>query len=443
MHKVFLFAIALAVALALPGLKTAEMADDPCGAGPVPTSLIGALSAERWAGWIARLSGETPVEVGEATTILSTRHTEAMFWGLAPNPSLAYDYVRAQLDQWYPDRQVTEQSFPMSSGYDAKNLILDLPGTTLPNEVVVLSAHLDSTSSNPYYLAPGAEDNASGSAALLEAARLLRAYRFERSLRLIWFSGEEQGLIGSRYYVAHLPAGETIVGDINLDMYGYDADDDHCFELHVGETAASGVVGQCFVATIQANGLNLSYDYLTTQAEGHSDHDSFWKAHLGAVEVLENYGTHSLENGCVGRDDNPYYHTTSDRLEHLNLEAGLEITRAALTTAANLAMPAGMCLNGTIPKATATHQSSGVQLSWTAVPGASSYRLRRSAESCNGGWKLVGETSSLAWNDSTPQPGRTYHYEVEAVGAEGCASLPSTCATVNAPYPVFLPMVGK
>ena len=58
------------------------------------------------------------------------------------------------------------------------------------------------TSFDPWHLAPGAEDNASGSAALLEAARLFNRYRFERTLQIIWFTGEEQGLLGSLAFTA-------------------------------------------------------------------------------------------------------------------------------------------------------------------------------------------------------------------------------------------------
>jgi leucyl aminopeptidase len=437
-QKIFLSLLVLALAAALPSPTAAE---PTCGAGPVPASLIQSLSAERWAGWIGQLSGETPVRVGGAQTLLVTRYTPAMFWDYAPAFSKAYEFVLEQARQWYPDKQITEQSFPMGASYSAKNLVVDLPGAARLSEVVILSAHLDSISPTPYTAAPGAEDNASGSAALLEAARLLRSYRFERTLRLIWFSGEEQGLVGSLYYVNHLPPGETIVGVINLDMYGYDADDDHCFELHVGTLPASSDVGQCFSATTQASGLGLSFDYLTSQGQGYSDHASFWEAGLGAVEVLENHSDQGLPGGCAGRDANPNYHRATDTLATLNLAAGIKITQAALATAANLALPTGICLDGAAPQAAAARQGSRAQVSWTAVTGASSYRVRRSAQGCAAGWELVWETSSLSWTEEGLEAGLAYRYEVEAVGAGRCVSLPSPCA--NAGTQLFLPAVRR
>jgi carboxypeptidase Q len=86
------------------------------------------------------------------------------------------------------------------------NTVGEIRGTDLPREVVLLGAHLDS-----WDLGTGATDNASGSIAVLEAARLLGALkaagvRPRRTIRFAFFSGEEQGLFGSQYYVlAHAP----------------------------------------------------------------------------------------------------------------------------------------------------------------------------------------------------------------------------------------------
>ena len=140
----------------------------------------------------------------------------------------------------YSLTSLSRMSFTFSynfTPYTTQNIIATFPGTVHPEEVVILSAHFDSTSTNPFWLAPGAEDNASGTVALLEAARILRYYRFDRTLKLIWFNAEEQGLYGSAAYVADHPTA-NIIGVVNLDMFGYDSNSDGCFELHVGTLPA-------------------------------------------------------------------------------------------------------------------------------------------------------------------------------------------------------------
>lgn len=87
------------------------------------------------------------------------------------------------------------------------NLIADLPGTDLADEVVILGAHFDST-----HAATGATDNAAGVAAMMEAVRILQAIgaRPRRTIRVALWGGEEQGLLGSRAYVArHYGGGES------------------------------------------------------------------------------------------------------------------------------------------------------------------------------------------------------------------------------------------
>src|SRR5205814_2674707 len=76
------------------------------------------------------------------------------------------------------------------------NIILDIPGGELPGEVVLVGAHFDAVP-----LAPGADDNGSGTAGLLEVARVLKDHPTKRTIRLVFFNLEECGLIGSSQYV--------------------------------------------------------------------------------------------------------------------------------------------------------------------------------------------------------------------------------------------------
>ena len=310
-----------------------------CDYQPGIHAMLAETSTEAWMDWIARLSGEKAIEIGDQKTTLQTRYTPAMF---SDQPDAqAFKWLKQQLSAWYPQEQIEEQSYHVEQeGFAAtwKNLVLTLPGVTSPDEIVVIAAHLDSTSEDPLVRAPGAEDNGSGAAALLEAARLFRDRSFERTIQIVWFTGEEQGLLGSKAFTAAVDP-DQVIGVVNLDMFGFDSDNDRCFELHVGTLPASQAIGECFTQTITAYHLDLTYDYLTTTATSRSDHGSFWRIGVGAVEVLEDLFESDLENGCPASDPNPDYHTTQDVITNLNPETGFSILQAALATTAAMAMP--------------------------------------------------------------------------------------------------------
>lgn len=318
-----------------------------CGFDPVSAEIVQQVRPETWLGWVRQLSGADPVVIAGQQTRITSRYTPAMFGadgrGGLPN-ARAFEWVEETVRAWYPAEQVNVQPFSvdMRGGVlHGKNLILTLPGTVHPDEAVILSAHLDSTShEDPEHSAPGAEDNASGSAALLEAARLFRNHRFERTIRIIWFTGEEQGMLGSRAYVDTISRPGAILGVINLDMFGFDTDGDRCFEMHIGTLPQSERVARCFAQAAAAHDLGLeTYDHLTSQATDRSDHGSFWGAGVGAIEILENMFVDDLPRGCTNGDPNPGYHSPQDTFEKLNPESAARIVQAALAGAAAMAGP--------------------------------------------------------------------------------------------------------
>lgn len=312
-----------------------------CAYHPAVAQGLGETSPEQWIEWIAMLSGDLPVTIAGEETRIETRYSPAMFDGQAN--ARAFEWLHETLLQWYPAEQIEAQPFDVhyeDRAHTWKNLVLTLPGTVDPDTIVILSAHLDSTSNTPQTYAPGAEDNGSGSATLIEAARLFRETSFERTLKIIWFTGEEQGLLGSQAFVATLDP-KQIAGVVNLDMFGYDSDDDRCFELHVGKLPASDAVGACVVESITAYDLDLTYDYLREGAIDRSDHGSFWAAGVGAVEFLHDLLENNQPNGCRSRDPNPHYHTTQDVVANINPQTGFAIAQAGIAAAAGLARPVG------------------------------------------------------------------------------------------------------
>jgi hypothetical protein len=107
------------------------------------------------------------------------------------------------------------QRHESSSGpFATSNIIAELPGTTRPWEIVLVGAHYDAFYS-------GADDNSTGVAAVLELARVLSQYRFERTIRFVGFDLEELGLVGSSRYVEEALGPDEIVASVVFDCIGY------------------------------------------------------------------------------------------------------------------------------------------------------------------------------------------------------------------------------
>jgi len=442
-----------------------------CPSSPTVQEILNQVTEGAVTQWIRNFSGEDYVPIGVSQRKILTRYSYQMF-NMNTN-AMAYPYLGEQLESFGYEKNtfLTDHSYALSKIALAnaagitnlpmglndglfwknktptfpdlmltwKNKIVTIPGHG-PNadEIVLITAHLDNTSTAPNTNAPGAEDNASGVAALMEAARLFRFYKFDRTIKIIFFTGEEQGLWGSEAYVAdHANEMDSIVGVVNLDMFGYDSDNDRCFELHVGTMASSNQVGTCFSNVNTNYSLGLSFDYLTSGATGASDHASFWDAGVGAVEVLENYFNNNPPNVCVGQDRNPWYHTTNDKITAMNLPVTLAIAQAGIGTAASLAAPIGRCF-ATDPDVTATALSNSIQLTWPEVVDADVYNVYRGTTTCAGTFTQVAQVTSNSYEDTDIEIGQTYFYKVQAAETGAvCFSQLSNCAVAIVEEPVF------
>jgi len=167
------------------------------------------------------------------------------------------------------------------------NIVADFPGD--PTSIIVLGAHLDSRSTNntsPDLVAPGADDNGTGTAIAILFARLVARlkYQFRSTVRVITFCGEEQGLLGSRN-IAQFYKNQSvpITAMYNVDMVGYKPPgQDTVVAFMTGSTTAS-LVTECR-ATIS--------NYLPTQAQGTtsaccSDQQAFFENGFPALGVFE------------------------------------------------------------------------------------------------------------------------------------------------------------
>lgn len=126
-----------------------------------------------------------------------------------------------ELGYWPTAHPVRWKRRAEPTGLDWRNISFEIPGRTAPQEVLVVGAHFDAVPGSP-----GADDNGSGTAAVLEIARVLRGRPMHRTVRFVLFNLEELGHIGSNQYVAqvraeHLEGSQRIVGMLSLEMLGY------------------------------------------------------------------------------------------------------------------------------------------------------------------------------------------------------------------------------
>ena len=213
---------------------------------------------------------------------------------------------------------------------NADNVLAQIPGSIEPEKVVIVGAHYDSTTfSGP--AAPGADDNASGTAALLEIARVLteEGASFRYTLRFVAFASEEFGLFGSDAYSALLRSqGVEVVAMLNTDMNAYRA---------AGDTLDLDMVTDNATEWLTDLVQEIAHVYLPALptregrlSGGTSDHQPFYQDGYPAVFFFEDTGSYS-----------PYIHTGNDvvDLSANDFELSRAIVQAVLASAAVLAEP--------------------------------------------------------------------------------------------------------
>lgn len=227
------------------------------------------------------------------------------------------------------------QPFEISGGIIVENVIATLPGITEPDTHILIGAHYDSTSPDPYNIAPGADDNGSGSAGVLEAARILSQYQFHKTIKFVLFAAEELGLRGSIYYVQQAQAqGEIIPYVVTMDMIGYAPEPNGYVVLL--ETSNIGIpLMDVLEATAYAyTDLGVARSLYPFG----SDHVPFLNAGIPAVLVIENEWA-----------SNPNYHSVTDLPGYLNPEFITDVVRMNLAGIAELAGLAGTTPTPTAP----------------------------------------------------------------------------------------------
>ncbi len=299
----------------LPGGQGLALTPDPQVQG-----MLDQVQSSVLYGYVADLSGEQAAIIGGAPFTLSTRSTDAPAF---INKATQYGYeqfgsmgLAVSYHSWDYD------------GSPRRNVVAEQTGTD-PNCLYLLTAHLDDLSPSETTLAPGADDNASGTTGVLVIADILSQYRFSCSLRYVLFTGEEQDLLGSEAYAQDAKArGDPILGVINLDMIAYNSPGSAAtieMDIRSGTRGTKDrLMSNMVVDVIQAYQLSLTPLVYASDDDG-SDQYSFWTAGYPAILAIEDWDDHS-----------PDYHEITDTVDTLNMTYFTEYVKAITGTLAHL-----------------------------------------------------------------------------------------------------------
>ncbi|WP_460070481.1 M28 family metallopeptidase [Streptomyces sp. YKOK-I1] len=342
-----------------PAEGMAEPGPHAAGDGsPSPETIAAVLAAvtpEVLRGHVARISGVEPLGDGEAPPVRS-RDASA-----ADNPRV----VEALADRFqdlglsvrlHPFRWRGQRLFNV----EAEHRVAGADST------VLITAHLDSTASSGDFVdengdprpydpavdpAPGADDDGSGTAAVLAAAECLHALLADgraptRSVRFVLFNAEEQGLVGSKFYArAAATADERIAGVFQMDMIaGLQQGSPPTVEIHAGSSvpgpvvSASDALGALVAGTVPTVDPAVTVQQLTGPSDpaiGRSDHASFHERGWAAVAVSEDIFAADGGPGTGTRQ----YHTPGDTLldQDHSTRFAATVARSVTATALTLA----------------------------------------------------------------------------------------------------------
>jgi peptidase M28-like protein len=235
-----------------------------------------------------------------------------------PGNRLAATYLfdRYKSFGYEPEYQPFEYRLRNGATGQTANVLATLKGTANPELVYVVSSHYDSVA-----IGPGADDDTSGTAALLETARILARHPLPATVIFASFTGEEGGLLGSREFVRRAVDDRLkIVGALNNDMIGWS--NDYRLDNTIRYSNA-GIRDVQHAAAMQFSSL-ITYDAL------------YYK-NTDAAAYYEAYGDIVGGIGSYPMLGNPHYHQAHDLLEGINHQLIAEVAKTTAATVMLLA----------------------------------------------------------------------------------------------------------
>jgi len=252
---------------------------------------------------LREFSGEQPTIVnGNEVTITNRVYS---------NNDLAADYLFQKLDN-LDNLTVTNQLINGEAG--RRNIIATQLGKTNPDDIYIICAHYDAVAD---YCA---DDNASGTATVLEIARILSTQCLDNTIVYALWDEEEIGLVGAGYYANQAAANnDNILGVLNIDMMGYDGNNDNNFDIDVRDVANSLTMKDDIIAILNTPEYGFTLDVnVVNPGTTASDHSRFWNQDFSAVLVGESWETN---------DQTPYYHSSNDTYNTLNFPYYFELSK--------------------------------------------------------------------------------------------------------------------
>ncbi|MFJ9940465.1 M28 family metallopeptidase [Streptomyces erythrochromogenes] len=321
-----------------------------------------AVTSEVLSRYVARISGIEPLEEGEPLVEGGPLKVRSRDASAEDNARVARALARR-----FEDLGLTVRLHPFRwRGHRLLNVEAEhsVPGA---DSTVLITAHMDSTAANGEFVdadgdprpydpevdpAPGADDDGSGTAAVMAAAECLRGLLDDggeptRNVRFVLFNAEEQGLVGSKFYArAAAAAGDRIAGVFQMDMIaGRQRGSSAVVEVHAGSlvpgpvVSASEALGERVARTVPVIDSGVTVQQLTGPADpaaGRSDHASFHERGWAAVAVSEDlFSTPDGDPGTGTRQ----YHTPGDTLldQDHSPEFAATVARSVIATALTLA----------------------------------------------------------------------------------------------------------
>ncbi len=290
------------------------------GSGALDEQSIAELGA-----WIDEVAAQVSEDELTATITeleeLGTRYT-----GTAGNET-AQTLLIERLEDYGLDVEVDPFT---GRGFDGEtaNIIARMPGTTHPEVVWMFSAHHDSTSESPELAAPGADDNASGVAVVLEAARLLSAQPHHYSIWFVLTGAEEQGSLGSAHMVEWLAdEGVDVRGVMAPDMIGYwPLEDSDAFDILGDEESEALVLQMAEVADL----LGVAYQsWIEHRYCYGDDHTNFQEAGFPAISPMDCVEAHNVMGTA---EETPHYHRATDTIDTLHMPFTTRVASVMVAT---------------------------------------------------------------------------------------------------------------
>nr|NIR52830.1 M20/M25/M40 family metallo-hydrolase [candidate division KSB1 bacterium]NIR70429.1 M20/M25/M40 family metallo-hydrolase [candidate division KSB1 bacterium]NIS28100.1 M20/M25/M40 family metallo-hydrolase [candidate division KSB1 bacterium]NIT74980.1 M20/M25/M40 family metallo-hydrolase [candidate division KSB1 bacterium]NIU28784.1 M20/M25/M40 family metallo-hydrolase [candidate division KSB1 bacterium] len=272
----------------------------------------------------------------------------------------AVNYIKETFESFDGLTSVTLDTFFASNAtfpFDTEplfNVVATLEGTVAPSQIYIIGGHVDATANLDNNLnwesdwltakAPGADDNATGIAAILEIARVLSdpANEFDApvTIKFVAFGAEERhpaydnrNHLGSRHFVQQSYShGDDILGAYILDMIGHNSTGHDYFNI-VSDTR-SKELGEKMLEVNSVYQVGLSSNQPPFPEATYSDHDQFWLYRYKAILLIEN--APPWQNNPPWYAANPFYHRRTDTFATLNVSQVTKLAKLTLSTVASL-----------------------------------------------------------------------------------------------------------